>query len=416
MSKHPPVIIVHGIRTHAKWANNLVSELQRHGRTSERHDYGWYNLLRFLWPPSRRRQVNDFHEKYMQWKAVHDAAHSKRSSFRPDVIAHSFGTYIVCNALMRYRELKVGRIVLCGSILPRDFDWATLLARGQVLEVRNDCGAEDMPVNVVALGVSDAGRSGRDGFEFESPMVRNIRFPQHRHGDFLVPAHYQEWFKYLNAPRQQFDLIAAPSDPADWAKLARKTRAIDVLVYGGLPGYEEGAVPEGLSATWLQANGDLYTILIDSGGTVHGYVNAMPLTRTAFDEVMAGTLTDSHIEPRHIESYQDNTVHDLYLMSIAVHPASRTIGHGLEQLAVNMLLCGVTQRLVERKARGTLIGRVGAVAWTDEGERICRMLGMTETPPAPPVQTHPTFSVDLEALRGHPDAARTTPPFVRRLL
>lgn len=68
---------------------------------------------------------------------------SPLSSERPSIVAHSFGTYIFGNALMRYPFLRFNKVLLCGSILPADFPWDVLVDRGQVQAVRNEHGARD---------------------------------------------------------------------------------------------------------------------------------------------------------------------------------------------------------------------------------------------------------------------------------
>ena len=48
-----------------------------------------------------------------------------------DVIAHSFGTWLLGHALRNDPTLKVGRIIPTGCILRPDFDWNELITRGQ---------------------------------------------------------------------------------------------------------------------------------------------------------------------------------------------------------------------------------------------------------------------------------------------
>ena len=63
------------------------------------------------------------------------------SSGRPSVIAHSFATYLLGNALLHYPYLRFNRVLLCGSILPPSFPWDAIIDRGQVQAVRNEYGA-----------------------------------------------------------------------------------------------------------------------------------------------------------------------------------------------------------------------------------------------------------------------------------
>ena len=84
---------------------------------------------------------------------------------RPDVIAHSFGTMLIGKALHADPELRVGRIVTLGCILRPDFDWATLVERGQVEAVLNNYGTRDIWAKVAHRAIPDAGPAGRRGFD-----------------------------------------------------------------------------------------------------------------------------------------------------------------------------------------------------------------------------------------------------------
>jgi hypothetical protein len=85
---------------------------------------------------------------------------------RPDVIAHSFGTLLLGKALHRDRTLRVGRIITLGCILRPDFDWATLVDRGQIEAVLNNYGTHDSWAQRAHATIPDAGPAGRRGFDY----------------------------------------------------------------------------------------------------------------------------------------------------------------------------------------------------------------------------------------------------------
>ncbi|MFY9819787.1 MAG: hypothetical protein WAM82_00290 [Thermoanaerobaculia bacterium] len=85
---------------------------------------------------------------------------------RPDVIAHSFGTFLLGHALHCHPELRVGRVITLGCILRPDFDWATLVKRGQVDAVLNHFGTKDSWARLAHYAIPDAGPAGRRGFDF----------------------------------------------------------------------------------------------------------------------------------------------------------------------------------------------------------------------------------------------------------
>ena len=51
------------------------------------------------------------------------------SSLCFDIVAHSFGTYLVANALLDDDTLKVDTVILSGSVLEPDFPWYQILPR-----------------------------------------------------------------------------------------------------------------------------------------------------------------------------------------------------------------------------------------------------------------------------------------------
>ncbi|MCZ7616635.1 MAG: hypothetical protein M5T52_24490 [Ignavibacteriaceae bacterium] len=56
----------------------------------------------------------------------------RETQHRPDVVAHSFGTLLISELLKKYPELKLGRVILTGSIISPDFNWELIFQRGQV--------------------------------------------------------------------------------------------------------------------------------------------------------------------------------------------------------------------------------------------------------------------------------------------
>src|SRR5205085_2074206 len=80
------------------------------------------------------------------------------------VIAHSFGTYGIARVLEEYPDIRLRRLVLCGSIVPRAFRWDKLGSRQLEQPVVNDCGERDVwPLFAQSLSFG-YGASGTLGF------------------------------------------------------------------------------------------------------------------------------------------------------------------------------------------------------------------------------------------------------------
>ena len=146
------VVSLHGIKTRGQWQKMLSSPLSDAGFVPESLDYGNFLLLQMLWPPSRRRKVEWFRSEYQIL--------TKGRELLPNLVAHSFGTYIAAEAMRRYPEIKFKRIIFCGSIVEQAYPWDRIYDRNQYSRLLNETGGRDLPVRLAEWIVSDAGPSG----------------------------------------------------------------------------------------------------------------------------------------------------------------------------------------------------------------------------------------------------------------
>jgi pimeloyl-ACP methyl ester carboxylesterase len=185
------VISLHGIRTTGAWQKELTDVLEEHHLNYSPFDYGHFKLAMFIRPKRRDREIDRFRDwvtKYIN------------SEQPPSVIAHSFGTYIVAKALYKYEELKLDRLILCGSIIHEDYDWSKIAERGQVRKVLNESGSKDVWSKLVAYLVKDGGPSGIEGFSDKvNGLVADIHRSGFRHSDFFYSLHVQAvWIPFIN--------------------------------------------------------------------------------------------------------------------------------------------------------------------------------------------------------------------------
>jgi pimeloyl-ACP methyl ester carboxylesterase len=156
------------------------------------------SVFKFLLPVARESKIKWFEKQYDEEIKDKDVDLDRKSDERPSVVAHSFGTYIVGWALFKYEELKVNKVILCGSILPTDFPWDTLLERGQVRTVRNEFGVSDIWVKWVRFFVAKTGPSGSKGFTRTHPRLEQKQF-EFRHSDYFREGHMRAfWMPFLN--------------------------------------------------------------------------------------------------------------------------------------------------------------------------------------------------------------------------
>jgi pimeloyl-ACP methyl ester carboxylesterase len=137
------------------------------------------------------------------------------------LIAHSLGAYLTASALMKFGGVRFNRIIYCAAVIPRTFDWKTLLAGRRVRHVRNETGLKDLVPLITAIlsPVSRKfGAAGLYGFkgpkhvlhtqadqnvrcsdcETESAPVHNIQLPFEHSSYFIGGLQCEDfWLPFL---------------------------------------------------------------------------------------------------------------------------------------------------------------------------------------------------------------------------
>lgn len=190
------VLVLHGMNTRGAWQEELSWLI---ANTSPRsvpvfiYKYGRLGHGAFV----RRRQrelVKDLNVKLRKLGETYGA----NVAGKPDVLAHSFGTWLIGHALVENPNLAVGRIVLAGSILRPDFEWDELLASGQVEAVLNHVAGRDRWVPFAQLVIPDAGPSGARGFADTGVIHRTE--PEFGHSSFFDEQRVADNFELVWRP------------------------------------------------------------------------------------------------------------------------------------------------------------------------------------------------------------------------
>lgn len=203
------VISIHGFNTRAAWQKQQFQTCLDEAGVGFQHrafDFSFVGVLGLLFPPSRRRKVEWFLEEYQRLvyrENLHDSL--------PSIVAHSYGTYIVARAMEKYPDIRFRRIIFCGSIVNRDYDWGARVQGGQVERVLNDYGRMDFWARVAEWVISDGGSAGTKGFSGtkEGTVVqREHRY--WRHSDYFYDLNYRNnWIPFL--ARQRDPAVASQS-------------------------------------------------------------------------------------------------------------------------------------------------------------------------------------------------------------
>jgi pimeloyl-ACP methyl ester carboxylesterase len=183
------VITVHGIETLALWNDEIRPSLSgiedfihvphTYGGGHDWSDRGKFRAWRLLFEFTRNRAVSAFLKRY--------EATVLEYGVRPSIIAHSFGTYVIAQALEKYPFVNYDAVILCGSIVSPDYLWDPR----RVTRVRNEIAPLDRPVGLLAYSgirrrIPGSGPSGVSGFTQGPGFVRQEEFARYSHSTHFV--------------------------------------------------------------------------------------------------------------------------------------------------------------------------------------------------------------------------------------
>ena len=188
------LISLHGITTTGKWQKDLQECCDAEGIQHRPFDFGWFGIFQFVLPFLRQRKVQWFRDEYQRLVGQEQLGQSP-----PSIIAHSFGTYIVARAMESFHDVRFRRMIFCGSIVNRDYDWDATIGRGQAERVLNEFGRKDIWVRLAEWVLQDGGSSGYQGFDnIANGAVVQRRHPHWRHSDYFFKLNYERnWIPFL---------------------------------------------------------------------------------------------------------------------------------------------------------------------------------------------------------------------------
>lgn len=194
------IITIHGIRRQTKWYDEFkkLPHWENTGVKIENFEYGYFTMVQFLIPHYRRKVLREFQIYYSQ---------NFNPNYPPNLICHSFGTYIFYSSIKKYKSIKFNKVILCGSILSRKIDWTSFFEANQVKYLLNDFGKLDSVVKFSSLIIRECGTSGQKGFLKVPEMYYNCfhqRDNYYEHSDYFLPLNMQENWAKLFIPEKRF--------------------------------------------------------------------------------------------------------------------------------------------------------------------------------------------------------------------
>jgi hypothetical protein len=229
------VFVVHGIRDKNYWTRKVARVVATYGRQIGRRvvavapSYGYFAMLPFLFPWTRRVKVEWLLDHYVTIRAAHPDA---RISF----VGHSNGTYLLAGAIASCPAATFANVVFAGSVVRSDFDWRPHLNGGQVRRVLNYVATADWVVAIFPrvfqlIRLQDLGGAGHDGFFAEPGHVKDVEYVTGRHNAAIDERHWDEFAAFVltgTAPssmltvgaRAPWVVIAGHAAPLIWLVLA----------------------------------------------------------------------------------------------------------------------------------------------------------------------------------------------------
>jgi hypothetical protein len=207
------VYISHGIRDYGEWENDLAKGIgaaqcvkepelktakvlcvDKYGLKVVALQYTFLPMGPFLLYWDRQKNVRVFMDTFTQNLVEFPLAD------RFDFVGHSHGSYVLASALQHYKTLEVGHVFFAGSVVPRHYDWMSLIHSGRVQSVVNVAASKDWVVAIFPrffeqiaewidekprTGILDIGSAGFRGFNAGSDpkgRVQNLMFVAGNHG------------------------------------------------------------------------------------------------------------------------------------------------------------------------------------------------------------------------------------------
>lgn len=213
------VVALHGMNTSGAWQESFSWLLgTTWGRAVPVAVYKYGIVIAGVFLFWRRNKLRRQLRRKLEVLAIE--ARARGYNGNPDVIAHSFGTWLFGHLLRLELErppeerLTFGRVILTGCVLPRDFDWKAIKDAGLVEDVLNHYATGDAVVPLARFCIARSGPSGRRGFAGDD--VINVAAEGYGHSDLFLRdlrrVYETVWKPFLTLPREELHCRGEKAD------------------------------------------------------------------------------------------------------------------------------------------------------------------------------------------------------------
>lgn len=156
--------------------------------------------------------------------------------------------------------------------------------------------------------------------------------------------------------------------------------------------YGRDRIPNPLAESWRQKNPFAFACLLTDDGRLDASFGAMALSQSFMDQLIAGNVVESQLDPRDILTWEETRRADrIYISGVVVRDAGTDLGHERARILIWSMLRYFTE-FFDRP----FVKRLYALAATDDGERLLKGLGFElEVAAENRRDRHNLYSVDL---------------------
>ena len=195
--KSKTLVTIHGIRSYGEWNAELTLCASASGWLVAPFQYGYVDASVLLRRKGRRLIVDRFRDFLIDLTKTFEAKNIS-------VIAHSFGTYVICNYILGFDNppVQFDSLIMCGAIIDETLDLD--LFQGRVANILNEQAPNDEWVEWAKkanLGQDELfGYAGTRGFSKQSGRLLQKESQIFTHGNVIKrDVIIQRWLPFLEA-------------------------------------------------------------------------------------------------------------------------------------------------------------------------------------------------------------------------
>lgn len=186
------IFSLHGFNSRGEWQNTLAQVITSNNKRNIYSPWDYGNaIIAFFTTIGRNEIIKSFHKFYDDTLQKYGGD----SNIKICVVAHSFGTFILQQTLMRYPEIKFHKIILLGSVIKEEFNWDDIKEKvGEILCYK---GGQDSALKMAPL-IWGLGKAGKNGFTREFSYLKYSNHIHSEHSDMFGAKHMKEsWMKFF---------------------------------------------------------------------------------------------------------------------------------------------------------------------------------------------------------------------------